>query len=121
MRCAPADLIDAARRVALVAERNSPLRMVMGEQSITLEAASGDHAHAQEQIEAVMQAEGETLTAAGFNPQYLLDALGALDAAYVNFSFTQPGKPCLLTGIGTVDGDPLLDYRHVIMLMRLPD
>ena len=121
VRCATADLIDAAKRVALVAERNSPLRMVMGEGAITLEAASGDHAHASEQIEAVMQSDGSIMTAAGFNPQYLLDALGALDAAFVNFSFTQPGKPCLLTGISTLDGDRLLDYRHVIMLMRLPD
>lgn len=119
VRCATADLIDAAKRVALVAERNSPLRMVMGESEITLEAASGDHAHANEQIEATV--EGEGMTAAGFNPQYLLDALGALDTAYVTFSFTQPGKPCLLTGMSTIDGDPLLDYRHVIMLMRLPE
>jgi DNA polymerase-3 subunit beta len=68
-----------------------------------------------------MQSDGAPMTAAGFNPQYLLDALGALDAAFVNFSFTAAGKPCLLTGIGSLDGDPLLDYRHVIMLMRLPD
>lgn len=121
VRCATADLSDAAKRVALVAERNSPLRMVMGEDAITLEAASGDHAHASEQIEADMRSDGGTMVAAGFNPQYLLDAVGALDAAYVNFSFTQPGKPCLLTGIGSLEGDPLLDYRHVIMLMRLPD
>lgn len=121
VRCATADLIDAAKRVALVAERNSPLRMVMGDGEITLEAASGDHAHASEQIEALMQSDGDTMGAAGFNPQYLLDALGALDAAFVNFAFTQPGKPCLLTGTASLDGDPLLDYRHVIMLMRLPD
>jgi DNA polymerase-3 subunit beta len=37
------------------------------------------------------------MTAAGFNPHYLLDALNALDAPYVHFSFTAPGKPCLLT------------------------
>lgn len=121
VRCATADLIDAAKRVALVAERNSPLRMVMGEGEVTLEAASGDHAHASEQIEAVLESTAEPMSAAGFNPQYLLDALGALDAAYVNFSFTQPGKPCLLTGVAALDGEPLLDYRHVIMLMRLPD
>ena len=24
-------------------------------------------------------------------------------------------------GLATVDGDPLVDYRHVIMLMRLPN
>jgi DNA polymerase-3 subunit beta len=39
----------------------------------------------------------------------------------VNFAFTAPGKPCLLTGLNDIDGDPLPDYRHVIMLMRLPN
>jgi DNA polymerase-3 subunit beta len=38
----------------------------------------------------------------------------------VQFSFTAPGKPCLLMGLDEIDGDPRLDYRHVIMLMRLP-
>ena len=31
------------------------------------------------------------------------------------------GKPCLITGLATIDGDQLFDYRHVIMLMRLPN
>jgi len=60
------------------------------------------------------------MTAAGFNPHYLSDALNALDAPYVNFSFTAPGKPCLLTPLVELDGEPSTDYRHVIMLMRLP-
>jgi DNA polymerase-3 subunit beta len=38
----------------------------------------------------------------------------------VNFAFTAPSKPCQLTGLETLDGPPLTDYRHVIMLMRLP-
>jgi len=60
------------------------------------------------------------MTAAGFNPHYLSDALAALDTPYVQFSFTAPGKPCLLMGLAELDGDPVADYRHVIMLMRLP-
>ena len=44
----------------------------------------------------------------------------ALDTPYVNFSFTAPGKPCLLTRLVELDGEPSTDYRHVIMLMRLP-
>jgi DNA polymerase-3 subunit beta len=60
------------------------------------------------------------VTAAGFNPTYLLDALGVFDTPYVNFAFTAPSKPCLMTGLAELDGEPLLDYRHVIMLMRLP-
>jgi DNA polymerase-3 subunit beta len=38
----------------------------------------------------------------------------------VNFAFTAPSKPCQLTGLADLDSTPLTDYRHVIMLMRLP-
>jgi DNA polymerase-3 subunit beta len=38
----------------------------------------------------------------------------------VNFGFTAPSKPCQLTGLAELDGEPRTDYRHVIMLMRLP-
>ena len=117
-----ADLLAAVKRVSLVAERNTPLRMLIEDEHIALEAATGDQAHASEAIEAQVDMVGEekSIEAAGFNPHYLLDALGALDAPYAHFSFTAPGKPCLITGLATIDGDQLLDYRHVIMLMRLP-
>jgi DNA polymerase-3 subunit beta len=109
--------------VALVAERNTSLRMLIGEGSITLEAATGDQAQAVEALEAEVvdvAGGGLAMTAAGFNPHYLSDALSALDSAYVEFSFTAPGKPCLLMGLNELDGEPIADYRHVIMLMRLP-
>ncbi len=117
------EIIAAVRRVALVAERNTSLRMIIAEGSITLEAATGDQAQAVEAVEAVVEdhtGQGLVMNAAGFNPHYLADALNALDAPYVNFSFTAPGKPCLLTPLLELDGEPTTDYRHVIMLMRLP-
>jgi DNA polymerase III subunit beta len=123
VRLTTADVIAAARRVALVAERNTSLRMIIGDGTITLEAATGDQAQASEAIEATIdQPEGgdQPVTAAGFNPTYLLDALGAFDTPYVNFAFTAPSKPCQLTGLAELDGEPSTDYRHVIMLMRLP-
>ena len=122
VRVPTADLLAAVKRVSLVAERNTPLRMLIEDEHIALEAATGDQAHASEAIEAQVDVVGEekSIEAAGFNPHYLLDALGALDAPYAHFSFTAPGKPCLITGLATIDGDQLLDYRHVIMLMRLP-
>lgn len=123
VRANTSEVIAAVRRVALVAERNTSLRMLIGDQSITLEAATGDQAQAVEALEAVVTDQtgnGLAMTAAGFNPHYLQDALTALDAPYVNFDFTAPGKPCLLTGLNELDGEPLADYRHVIMLMRLP-
>ncbi|HRA04849.1 MAG TPA: DNA polymerase III subunit beta, partial [Arachnia sp.] len=116
------DLLSAVKRVSLVAERNTPLRMRINEDHIALEAATGDQAQASEAIEAEVNVVGDeqSITDAGFNPHYLLDALTALDAPYAQFSFTLPGKPCLIMGLPTADGDPLTDYRHVIMLMRLP-
>ena len=123
VRVATAELLAAVKRVSLVAERNTPLRMIIESDHIALEAATGDQAHASEAIEAQVDVVGseQSITAAGFNPQYLLDALGAVDAPYAHFAFTAPGKPCLITGLATIDGDQLLDYRHVIMLMRLPN
>jgi len=124
VRVSTADLLAAVKRVALVAERNTPLRMRINEDHITLEAATGDQAQASEAIEAVVEnhAGGESpITAAGFNPHYLQDALAALDTPYVHFAFTAPGKPCLVMGLTDLDSDPLPDYKHVIMLMRLPN
>ncbi|MRV51354.1 DNA polymerase III subunit beta, partial [Staphylococcus aureus] len=60
-----------------------------------------------------------TITAAGFNPHYLCDAVGARATHYVHFCVTAPGKPCLVTGLNDLDGKPETDYRHVIMIMRL--
>jgi len=123
VRVSTTEAISAAKRVALVAERNTSLRMLIGEGFVTLEAATGDQAQASEAIEATIEQPGGgdlAVTAAGFNPSYLLDGLGAFDTPYVNFGFTAPSKPCQLTGLDTLDSNPRTDYRHVIMLMRLP-
>ena len=123
VRCKTDEIMASVKRVSLVAERNSPLRMLISDEQIALEAASGDQAQASEAVSAQVEnvAGGElAITAAGFNPHYLSDALTAVDTPYVHFSFTAPGKPCLVQGLDEIDGEPLADYKHVIMLMRLP-
>ncbi|MDN5725977.1 MAG: DNA polymerase III subunit beta [Propionibacteriales bacterium] len=115
------EIVAAAKRVALVAERNTSIRMGIEDGSVTLSAATGDQAQATEALEAITEHVSENeMVAAGFNPTYLLDALSVFTTPYVRFSFTAPGKPCLLTGLQEIDGEPETDYRHVIMLMRLP-
>ncbi|MGL5405942.1 MAG: DNA polymerase III subunit beta [Propionibacteriaceae bacterium] len=123
VRCSTADLLAAVKRVALVAERNTSLRMGLEDDRVVLEAAAGDQAQGVEAVAAdiVRTDEENSLSAAGFNPHYLSEALNALDAPYVQFCFTQPGKPSLLQGLADINGDILPDYRHVIMLMRLPN
>ena len=71
VRLSTADTIAAARRVSLVAERNTSLRMLIGDGVVTLEAATGDQAQASEALEAVVEQPGggeQAVTAAGFNP-----------------------------------------------------
>ena len=121
VRLSTADLIAAVRRIALVAERNTSLRMVFEDGSVVLSAATGDQAQGTEGLEAAIEhVRDNEIVGASFNPTYLADALGAFATPYVDFAFTAPGKPCLVTGLQQLDGDTAGDYRHVIMLMREP-
>src|SRR5262249_15508997 len=67
-----AQFADAVKRVALVAERNTPVRLTFNPGEVLLEAGTGDEAQATEAIEASF--EGDQLQIA-FNPQYLLDGI----------------------------------------------
>jgi len=107
-------LAESVRRVALVAERNTPVRLAFSTGQLVLEAGTGDEAQAEEVIEAEFT--GDDLSIA-FNPQYLLDGLAAIDSDTVRISFTEPGKPALLTGKPGPDGNP--EFRYLLMPVRL--
>jgi DNA polymerase-3 subunit beta len=107
-------LAESVRRVALVAERNTAVRLTFTGDQLTLEAGTGDEAQADEVIEAGF--DGDELTIA-FNPMYLLDGLTAMDSDTTRIAFTEPGKPALLTGKPGPDGSP--DYRYLLMPFRL--
>jgi DNA polymerase III subunit beta len=107
-------LAESVKRVALVAERNTAVHLAFTSGQLVLEAGSGDEAQAQEIIEASY--EGDDLSIA-FNPQYLLDGLAAIDSDTARISFTEPGKPALITGKPAPDGNP--DYRYLLMPIRI--
>jgi DNA polymerase-3 subunit beta len=107
-------LAEAVKRVALVAERNTAVRLAFSAGQLLLEAGTGDEAQAEEALEASF--EGDDLAIA-FNPQYLLDGLTAIDSDTVRLAFTEPGKPALITGKPGPDGQP--DYRYLLMPIRL--
>jgi DNA polymerase III subunit beta len=109
-----AQLAEAVKRVALVAERNTAVRLAFTSGELVLEAGTGDEAQAVETLEASY--EGDDLSVA-FNPQYLLDGLAAIDSDIARISFTEPGKPALITGKPSPDGQP--DYRYLLMPIRL--
>ncbi len=109
------ELIEAVKRVALVAERNTPVRLTFGEGQVTIEAGTGEDAQASEAVEATLT--GPEIEIA-FNPQFLLDGLGAVGTAYTRLSFTQPTRPAMLVGQAEADGEADLTYRYVLMPIR---
>jgi len=102
--------------VALVAERNTPVRLSFTDGAITLEAGQGEDAQASEAVEASLV--GDDLSIA-FNPQYLLDGLGALGTPFARLSFTVAAKPAVITGQAEADGEDDVDYRYLLMPVRL--
>ena len=107
-------LVEAVKRVALVAERNTAVRLAFAPGQLVLEAGTGEEAQAVEVIKAGY--DGDEFSIA-FNPQYLLDGLSAIDSDTARMSFTEPGKPALITGKPAEDGQP--DYRYLLMPIRL--
>ena len=108
-------LIEAVRRVALVAERNTPVRLRFTDGQVAIEAGTGDDAQGSEAVEATLT--GPELEIA-FNPQFLLDGLGVLNAPFVRLAFTQPSRPAVLSGQAEVDGESDETYRYVLMPVR---
>ncbi|WP_062204970.1 DNA polymerase III subunit beta [Demequina salsinemoris] len=110
------DLIDATKRVSLVAERNSSVRLAFSEGEVTLDAGQSEDAQASEALEATV--DGGAITVA-FNPQYLLDGLGALGTDYVRFGFTQDTKPVEFVGLTEPGGDLISDFRYLLVPIRI--
>jgi DNA polymerase-3 subunit beta len=109
-------LVDAVKRVALVAERNTAVQLAFADGVLTLDAGSGEEAMASESIEAAVT--GDDLTT-GFNPQFLLDGLGALESPFVELAFTTAAKPVVLSGVDSLDGEADADFRYLLMPRRL--
>lgn len=108
-------LIDAVGRVALVADRNAPIKLNFSEGQVELEAGQGDDAEATEVLPAELV--GEDITVA-FNPQYLIDGLRSQDSPFVRLSFTHPTKPVVFTGQDSLDGDVDESYRYLLVPIR---
>ena len=67
-------LVEAVKRVALVAERGSSVRLSFGHGKVTIEAGTEGQARARETVAADFTGEE---TAIAFSPHYLMDGLGA--------------------------------------------
>ncbi|HET7385105.1 MAG TPA: DNA polymerase III subunit beta [Nocardioidaceae bacterium] len=111
-----AALVESVKRVSLVAERNTAVQLAFSGGVLKLDAGTGEDALATEEIEA--QVKGEDVTT-GFNPQFLLDGLTAIEHPVVEVAFTQPAKPAVLAGADDLDADADPAFRYLLMPRRL--
>ncbi|MEU5214827.1 DNA polymerase III subunit beta [Streptomyces sp. NPDC020807] len=111
-----APFVEAVKRVALVAERNTPVRLSFEQGVLILEAGSSDDAQAVERVDA--QLDGDDISIA-FNPTFLLDGLSAIDSPVAQLSFTTSTKPALLSGKPALDAEADEAYKYLIMPVRL--
>ncbi|MFI5693658.1 DNA polymerase III subunit beta [Kribbella sp. NPDC051586] len=112
-----AALVEAVKRVALVAERSAPVRLTFADGAATLDAGNGEEAQASESVEITLT--GDPVVT-GFNAGYLLDGLASLGTPIAHFAFTQTTKPANLTGLRAPDETPSTDAAYILMPMRLP-
>jgi DNA polymerase-3 subunit beta len=103
-------LMDAVRRVGLLARDTSPVRLEFNALGVKLSSSSPDLGQAVEAVEA--RYEGEDIMAA-FNATYLADGLGAATGDTVRLEVRDGLKPGVVRG----DSD---EFTYLVMPVRLP-
>ena len=90
-------LLEVVRRVRLLAQDSTPVRLVMSSENLEVIAITHDVGKANESMDA--QYEGEDLTVA-FNPGYLIDGIEAATGEEVTLQTADAVKPALLRSVG---------------------
>jgi DNA polymerase III subunit beta len=103
------ELLEVVRRVSLMAQRNSPLRLRFAEGELTVSAVTQDVGEARESLPAPFTGDAMEI---GFNAEFLRDGLESVEADSIKFKLISPLRPAVLEG----DSD---DYVYLIMPIRL--
>jgi len=110
------ELAEAVKRLAVVAARETRVRLAISPGQIELAAGSGDEADGTDTIGCEL--DGDPLTIA-FHPRRLLDAITATGSGRVRIALTTPAKAALITPADDgQDDDAGLACRHLLMPIR---
>jgi DNA polymerase-3 subunit beta len=103
------ELLDVVRRVGVMAQRNSPLRLRFAEGELTVSAQTQDVGEAREMIPAAFA--GEPLEI-GFNAEFLRDGIESVAGDEVQLRLISPLRPAVMQA----EGDA---FSYLIMPIRL--
>ncbi|MET8704202.1 DNA polymerase III subunit beta [Kitasatospora sp. NPDC004723] len=117
LRLPVAEAVAALQRVALVATRNTPVRLAVEGEQLHVEAGSGDDAQASDRIPAHTTGTAAEGLVIAFNPAFLVDALKSLGTSEANLHVRDPHKPAYLAG--RLGDGPDTTYQHLVMPVRL--
>jgi DNA polymerase-3 subunit beta len=102
------EALDVVRRVSLMAQRNSPIRLRFADGMLTVRAITQDVGEASESLPAPYNADPLEI---GFNAEFLRDGLESVESDSVTFKLISPLRPAVLGGDD--------DYVYLIMPIRL--
>jgi DNA polymerase-3 subunit beta len=105
-----AEAIEVVRRVGVMAQRNSPLRLRFAEGELTVSAQTQDVGEAHESMPAPFT--GEPLEI-GFNAEYLRDGFESVGGEELVVKLISPLRPAVLQGEHE-------DFTYLVMPIRLP-
>jgi DNA polymerase-3 subunit beta len=103
------ELLDVVRRVSVMAQRNSPLRLRFADGELTVSAQTQDVGEAHESLPVSFGAEALEI---GFNAEFLRDGIDSVAGEQVRLKLISPLRPAVLQG----EGD---DFLYLIMPIRL--
>jgi DNA polymerase III subunit beta len=103
------ELLEVVRRVAVMAQRNLPLRLRFAEGELSISARTQDVGEARESMPAPFSSEPLEI---GFNAEFLRDGLESVEAEEVELKLISPLRP----GLITADDD---EFWYLIMPIRL--
>ena len=107
---ARSELYDVVRRVAVLAQRNSPLQLRFTEGELSVSVQAQDVGEAKESLP--VSYSGEEFVV-GFNAELLRDGIDSIRGDDVLLKLINPLRPAILV-------DPSGDFTYLIMPIRLP-
>ena len=110
LRLSTAELTDVVRRISLLAQKNTPLRLAFGEGELTVSAQTPDVGEASETIPVPFHGEPFEI---GFNPEFLRDGLESVDTPELVMKLISPLRP------GLIESPDSGDFVYLVMPIRL--
>ncbi len=105
-----AELLEVARRISQMAQRNAPLKFALAPGELTVSAETPEVGDASETIPVTFEGEPFEI---GFNPEFLKDGVDSVDSEDIVLRLISPLRPGLLQSPGSED------FRYLVMPIRL--